>query len=473
MLKTILFLALSLLLCSSAFSQMADNRDGSVNLFYLTTPSVSPAPLLSGRTAAMASPEFSVRDSLSDYQINPAKFPSVSSVSVSPALTGQSYLLNRDFLFREFSGGTVIYEEVQTQFRDRAFSTFSVPVGVTYRSGRFYAAGSVAYVSYSGKLNTRQTLEQSNTQSDLIEEIERSESFSGTPFQLSAGYRLSQRLSVGLSYQRTGINRSESIQNMQNMNRLQNDMDQNNNFGKLGVGIEMFGGQTYLLGGIYRTRSEHLEGNSAGNFWTQLKGALLQAEHMRPVTQVISAGLRITLETREQSDQATELQYENYFDRTRIYQFAAGMNRTTNSSEVGLEAGYQMERRSLNSLRFDDFSGLSEDVAQRAESDRFYIRAGIDFRLTGPLRLQAGLLQNLYNRELSRQSLFRSEDNFFRLSTDLNDQFDGYQSGSILTGGASVNLHQIKLQYIFRADFRSIEDSVPVFMNQLTATYRF
>lgn len=473
MLKYCLLLTIYLSFSSAAFAQISENRDGSANLFYLTTPSVSPAPLLSGRTSAMASPEFAVRDSISDFQINPAKFPSAGSFSISPARTGQSYLLNRDFLFREISGESVIYEEVQTQFRDRSFSTYTVPLGATFLSGRFYAAGTIAYVSFSGKLNTRQTLEQSNTQSDLIQEIERSESFTGTPFLLSAGYQFSDRFTAGVSYQRFGFTRYESFQNMQNLNRLETDTKQNTNFGKLGIGIRMLGGQTYLLGGIYRTRSENLEADSEGIFWSQLEGTLFQAEHMRSVTQNISAGLKLSIEAREQSSRTSEIHFETYLDRTRIYQLAFGVNRTTSTSEIGLEAGYQTERRSLNSLRIDDFSGLSEDVAQKTESGRLFIRAGIDFGLWSHVRMQAGVLQNLYSRDLNQQTLIQSDDNFFRLTTDLNDHFDGYQSGSVLTGGASANLQQIRLQYIFRADFRSIEDSVPVFMNQITATYRF
>jgi hypothetical protein len=417
--------------------------------YYFSTPSISPAPVISGRSGAMASLEFTVRDSVRDVFMNPAKFYGGRSVFISPSVANQS-------LSAERAGITL--HQYENDFR-----TYTVPAGGSYTAGNFYAGGMLSYANFS------RDEKRYGGSMDLYMH----EKVSGTQFEMFTGYRFSDRFSLAVSYQGQNYSRSRFNENRAVQRSDHNSASHGFNAGKLGAFLQIGSGQAYFLTTLYRNNFEDDLADSIGNYWQHVTGYQLRAEHLHPISRALSIGALISFENRDFLNRTAENYYTDYKNRLRTIQLGTGLHGATSAREFGLEIVYQPVRSVTEYQQpFSDPDGFY-DFNQSIEENRLILRGGIDQNVWDGLRLQGGLSYTIApDRELSEESLTNVPDqNIF--NEDRRNEMIQSWNRTLLSAGFSYSFRQVSINYYSEIFFNDPDSNDPRTINQLLLQYTF
>ena len=456
---SLLFLWLSLIFVYPVQSQISDIQEYDHGyLFYLSDPSISPSPILTGRSGAMGSLQFSTRDSTRDVFINPAKYYGNNGGILSPSLNIQNFQAEQN----SGAGGIPLRQNSDN-------IAYSIPVGFMANLGSMYFAGAFGYTNYS--LEEDITQQNSDNGFDVNTAIERE--ISGRQFVMISGYRLSDDIAVSASYQRNNLKRDEFTLNNINLISTDFSVSQIMDFGKLGASINILGGKSYLLGGVFKSQQEYDQMDSVGFYWQELSGILFQAEHLHPVSSTYSIGGFFGYEKRNFSDRTSTRLYDEYTNLTRSFQIGTGLNRITKKSELGLEVLFRPINYELNQNQpLQNPDGLTT-LKQSIDSSHFIIRLGSDFNIWKTLRVQAGFSRTIASDRNLNQEIFTevpSEDIFQR--NFRNDSLNS-PNRTLVTTGFGYSFQSLSIQYYLELFYNNLGSNTPRYRNQLNLQYRF
>jgi len=480
-LSALLTIILLTIFPTTNFAQSADQPGQYQFENWFETREFSPHAFVNGQTAGMGNLNFTVRDTTSDLFRNPAKNykGNGSRLIFSPSYTGMSMSVDREQRVRQQFGDNQIIETSTINNRN-TYNTLFLPLGLIYESGSYYVGGLISFSNYNNNLVVEErTTSAGNITSTIF--FTNEENVSGRPFHLLAGYHLSDHLTVSLFYKRMNLERDFTFINQSNQVITESENSFTSEFIGAGLGFSLLEGKSYLLAGIYSNRSESREEDSEGRFWSEADGYTLEYEHLQPLTETLSAGLKATFSRRFIDDRSSQSTFESYNARFNTTGIGAGLNKKFSSTSLGFELFYSMSEFKLGQEQAFNPDGSSE-FTQSVNQNFLILRAGIDTPLISTVRLQAGIQHTFIDREvdLTEAATFPNQ-----LIVDADLAFNPLSQESLtrFTSGFTYSISSFDFIYSLNIELRPQDiiyrQNVPnnylstQFVNQLSVSFRF
>ena len=477
----LLFCLLLSLLPAVIFAQSA-NQPGQYQFEnWFETREFSPYSFVNGQTAGMGLLDFTVSDSTGDLFRNSAKNyrGSGSRLIISPSYTGMSMRLDREQRIRQQFGENQTIETSTINNRN-TYNTFFLPLGLIYETGSFYAGGLITFSNFSNDLVVEeQTTSAGNVTSSNL--FTNDENVSGRPFHLIAGYHLSDDITISLFYKRMNLDRDNTFINRSNQITSESENTFRSEFMGTGIGFSVLNGKSYLLAGLYSNRSENREEDSAGRFWSEADGFTLEYEHLQPLTETLSAGLKATFSRRNIDDRTTQNIFDQYDARFNTTGIGAGINKRLSSTVVAAELFYTMSEFRVDQEQTFTQDGISE-TTQTVNQNFLILRAGIDTPFYSDIRLQAGIQHTFIDRSINFSDSATLEDQLIFESNFTNNPLSK-ESLTRFTSGLTYSLASLDFIYSLNVELRpqnivfsqneSNNNLSSQFVNQISVSYRF
>lgn len=376
---------------------------------------VGPPQAVIGVAAGQGQMEFAMRDSVRDVFINPAKMyrQNDSYFIFSPSVTlfydNQTAV---DELNNVSSNNDTKIE------RNSRFRTYSLPIGFNVKSNRFYGGGFISL--YNNKEVSSQT-----TQPSGMVRVNSGRTFRGTPYHLYAGWFLTSRSQLGISFQNE--NRESEFDPSENSNLIA-DQDFNRSFRtiKLGYGLSTDRGEWFMQAGLQRNESETIrkEASSTSTFNEELDVRFVRIEYTHLLDSDFKISSRFTINQLGGSSSSSSsipfiFSSDRDFGNHFAMQISGGIFKKFEPVELAAEIDYEYANKNAQS---DGATGFTRNL--------WRVRTGFSLPLSNKLRLRGGFVSTYYsdNTEVlisrDEQNLTISEEGFFqrtfhRLTTGL------------------------------------------------------